>query len=424
MTLEARLAGASPIIYVEATSSDRAAAESAASTVAAAFRTDVNANREAAKQGTIDLTHKEIDTQLALLKTLPPGSSAASSITAAIGYLQGRISDIQADTSNQLQDLQLDAGVSSTKPSLLINAALGLIGGLILGCLAALVVAGVRDRLTSPAEVTERTGLTPLAEIRAGDAVAMRQSRVQALQRLANFLTRAGSAKPMIVAVTAPHATEGVAQVAFGLASLRATQGDRVLLMRTDLHRHDDADPGRPGVSDVLDGRAGELERMTVAGSNPNLHILPAGVAMSDPFELFTPARVEALVTQARGGVDLVIVETAPILDAAEAQTVCAASDATLLVVEAGKTKAGDATQASALLDDVGVAPLGAVLVADGVDLPTATEPERPIDDGTSAADPEATCRLPRTGAYEHADDEHVGKKLSALVRVGHVLRR
>jgi polysaccharide biosynthesis transport protein len=374
VTLQARLAGSSPIIYIEATSAESEVASSAATAMATAFRADVNENREASKKSTIDFTHSEIDLQRDLLRTLPPGSPEAASVTQGIASLQGRISDIQADTSNQLQDLQLSAGVASTAPNLVQNAGLGLVGGLILGCLAALAVGRIRDRIGTRSEVVERMGLEALASVRAGESVAARRSRTQALQRLANLLTRASEAKPMVVAVTAPRATRGVPQIAHAIAASRAAQGDRVLLVQTDLHRLDDSDPALSGVSDLLDGRRSSMDDLTRIDGDANLAVLPAGVALGDPFELFTPARVDALITQARRGVDLVVVETAPILDASETQTICGAADVALLVVQTRTTKALEGRDARSLLAEVGVDPFGVVLVDAGLTLPIALD--------------------------------------------------
>jgi hypothetical protein len=82
----------------------------------------------------------------------------------------------------------------------------------------------------------------------------------------------------------------------------------------------------------------------------------------TDPFALFAPARVDALLRRLSGLADLIVIEAPPVIEAAESQVICAAVDRTVLVLEEGTTRGSDGSRACELLAQVGASLLGAVL--------------------------------------------------------------
>ncbi|MGH3978651.1 MAG: hypothetical protein ACRDRZ_06575 [Pseudonocardiaceae bacterium] len=362
----ARTAAASPIVYIEAAAPNPDVAASAASAMAATFRDDVNENLRAGRDQAIEELSNEIAAERAELATVPDEGAESTLITSTILALQERIAAIQSDTSNQLQELQLDAGVSSSPPHPVQNVALGLVGGLILGCLAALAFAAVENRLATADEVRDQLGLDTLAVIPGGKSRSAARSRAQYLMRLANLVGLSDLPRPMTVAVTTPRATASTAQIAAAIAAYRAVQGEQTLLVEANLH--DEHHDHRAGVADFLDGPSGiGLDDVVVRGRIRNMQVMPAGHPSADPYALFSRDRFGDLVEHAKSIADLVVIESPPITEAAEGQVVCTTTDRVILVIEENTTRAADAVEACHLLEQVDATLLGVVITGSGV---------------------------------------------------------
>ncbi len=388
VTLAARTAAASPIVYIEAEASSHALAASAASTIATAFRDDVNENLRSSRTQAIEELRDEISAERAELATVPDDSAESSLITSTILDLQERVADIRSNNSNQLQVLQLDAGVAENAPNIVQNVALGLAGGLILGCLAALGFATAENRLATADEVRDQLGLDTLATIPGGRSQPAVQHRAQQLKRLANLVSLIDLPRPVAVAVTAARAAPSTSQVAQGIAAYRGSQGERTLLVKANLH--DQQQPRRPGVADFLAGPPGIGIDGVLDTPIPNMQVMPAGGPRADPYALFARDRFADFVEHAKTIADLVIIESPPINDAAEGQVVCATADRVVLVIEQNATRAADAAEATQLLDQVDATVLGVVMTEPGgtfeVPVPVSAsgpQPPAPIDDGT-----------------------------------------
>lgn len=368
-TFSARTAAASPIVYVEATALDPELATKAAATMATTFRDDVNKNLRAGRGRAIEELENQIATQRAQLATLPESSPEVSLITSTILALQDRIAAIQSDTTNQLQDLQLNAGVSSTSPALVQDLALAIVGGLILGCAAALGFAALENRLTTAHEVRDQLGLDTLAVVPGGSGPSARHASAERLKQLANIVSLSDLARPAVIAVMAPRGAASTAWIAEGLAFYRAIQNERTLLVQADLHgaaRTDKDGSGQgnpPGVADFLAGvdRAG-LDGLLLPGEHGHMQVMPPGTSSGDPYELFAPERFAVLVVRAKAVADLLVIQAPPITEAAEAQVICAAADRTILVIEESATRVTDAAEACRMLEQVEASILGVVI--------------------------------------------------------------
>ncbi|MEN0139110.1 MAG: hypothetical protein AAGC80_28425 [Rhodococcus sp. (in: high G+C Gram-positive bacteria)] len=376
VSFAASMAAASPILYIDATANDPEVAASSATAMAGAFRDDVNAVRFAGRAGTLEELKQQLDEQRASPEADP----------VAMAQLQDRITAIELDTTNELQDQQLAAGVSEDSPSLVRNAVLGLFGGLILGCVAALALDAVSKRLTTAADVRAKVGVDTLVEVPRGGKPRAEERREAQFRRLANIVGLADLPRPATLVVTAPRRTEGVAQVVQAIAEHRAIQSQRSVILRTDLHGSEHAtnvdEP--PGVADFLTAVtppaiAGFIQE-AAPGAVPEM---PTGRVYGDPYALFTRERFGNLLRHARGVAGMVVIEAPPITEAAEAQVICAAADAVLLVVERGTTRVPETAEACRLLGQVESRLLGAVIIDPrctrrGGPIPPSDEPDEP----------------------------------------------
>jgi len=385
VTFEARTGASSPIVYIDAQANDAQLAGSAATSLARTFREQVNAGVQAGADATIAALRTQLQAAQAALGSTVASDPQRTALSAQIESLQDEILQVQREAiGNQLKDLQLVPAVTSSMSNPVINAVLALVGGLILGIAAALALAGAENRLASAQEVRQRLGLDTLAVVGGGRGSDSRSvQRAEQLKGLANVVSLSDMSQPATLAVTAVRSSRLSAQVAEAVAFYRAQQGQRTLLIRADLDpgRHHPGYPGRPGLGEFLAGRPGmRLQPIVVRDALSGMLVLPAGTARDDPYSLFAPDRFVDVVEQAGRLADLVVIDAPPVIEAAEAQVICASADRTILVIEEGVTKVNDAMEARERLERVHVQLLGAVIgcSAEGQSLPRPSAPPAP----------------------------------------------
>jgi polysaccharide biosynthesis transport protein len=370
VTFLARAGATSPILYIEVAATDPSVASTMAPQLAEHFRNDVQAQANASRDQAIASLNQQVDEKRARLAELEGQSDERALIISEISDLQRRATDLQDDTTNQLIELQREAGVSAEEPSPILNGLLGFAGGLALGCAAALGLAAVRDRITSPEEVRDRLGLSTLGVVN-GHRRRDDQARAQRLESLAAAVSLSDLPRPATLAITSPRRTSLNTQVAEGIVYYQALQGTRTLLVRADLRNgasesQSNGATGATGatVASLLTGVTPRPPAPTeIAIGAARMLVLPAGAPLIyDPYALFAPARFDAMLRNLNGLADLIVIEAPPVNDAAESQIICAAVDRTVLVVEEGVTRADDASHARDVLTQVGASVLGAVI--------------------------------------------------------------
>lgn len=365
VSFAARISASSPLFYVEATAPDADLAVTSAGALAQTFLEDVNAGVRGGSETIVADLRNQIAALDGRLQNPAVTDQERLLLTQELLSVQGGINELQTGITNQLKNLYLSGGVTSTPPSVVLNAILALVGGLVLGVVIALALSSARNRLVTPHDVRERLGVETLAVIGGCETSAGRRLRAQQLKGLASAVGLSDLARPTALAITSPHATPVSSQVAEEVAAYRALQGERTLLVRADLdpaQRRSEYD-GRPGVGEFLAGRAGvELQPLAVAGRTSGMLVVPAGSSAEDPYSLFALDRCFDLVEQARRLADLVVIDVPPVIEAAEAQVLCAVADRTLLVVEEDVTHAADAIEARRRLDQVKATLLGVVI--------------------------------------------------------------
>ncbi|MGK7888386.1 MAG: GumC family protein [Leptolyngbyaceae cyanobacterium] len=156
-----------------------------------------------------------------------------------------------------------------------------------------------------------------------------------------------------IVMVASAVAGEGRSRTAANLAIATARAGNRVLLI--------DADLGNPsqhrvwncnndmGLRQLLDGNA-EVQA-AIKPITPNLSLLPSGQGLHDDLGTFNPKRLNQVFQQLAPRFDLILVDTAPITQMADASTLGTLVDATLMVVRLRQVKTIDLKTAKVLLE-------------------------------------------------------------------------
>ncbi|MFH5232751.1 hypothetical protein [Antrihabitans spumae] len=349
----AQFVSAGPLLYVQATATDAEVAREAAGKLAQTFIGEINGHLDASRQQTID------DMTTAFDKVWGPKLAADDpEADTALLQLQKEIDDLNGNQTNRLTILQTDSGTVAMPASKVIPLASGVVGGLVLGCVVALLLGARTRRLYTEADVAEKTGVRVLETIPVGGGGVDEERRQVRLRHLANIVAKSSAQSPAVVAVCPTTPGTVGSEVAFAIAQQRAIQGVHTVFVRANLR--DGAQDG-PGVAEFL-STPGALHVQRAAGP-AELDIVSQGETTGDPYGLFDRERVRELIGQAGDNADLVVVEAPPIASAAEGQVICDVADRTLLVLEAGRTTVEDVAEAIRVLEQMGGDVIGAVLV-------------------------------------------------------------
>lgn len=168
------------------------------------------------------------------------------------------------------------------------------------------------------------------------------------------------------IQVTSPAMSEGKTTTLVNLAVALASAGRRVVIVDGDLRRprvHEFFGvDGRTGFTSVLVGDAAGHEVLRPVVGVPGLVVVPCGPLPPNPAELLSRPKAQELLASLQGKVDLVLVDSPPVLPVSDAVALSTKVDGTLMVVSAKKTKRNQLVRALELLNQVDANVIGTVL--------------------------------------------------------------
>jgi len=286
----------------------------------------------------------------------------ANALTAQIGLLQQKLADVSASTTVSAGATLGPAPLpeSPARPRTMLNAAVALFAGLLLGFAVAAAQEYAYDRIRGPKELQARLGVLVLGLIPASGRKRDRTDATglitigdpgsfgaEAFRRLrTNFLSAARDAGARSVLVTSAHPREGKTSVAANLAVALAAAGKRVVLVSADLRRPTleemfgvtggvgfvDVLRDSVSLSDALRDSGVENLRLCGGGSRSSVPVVMAGpgaygrspvaalarssgLTPSGPAELIGSDRAARVIEEiARDLADFVLVDAPPLL--------------------------------------------------------------------------------------------------------------
>jgi len=145
-----------------------------------------------------------------------------------------------------------------------------------------------------------------------------------------------------IVVVTSPSPAEGKSFAAVNLALAEAQlAGNLTLLCDFDFRRpivhHLFQTDRNPGITDYLQGKCQVHEAMRRV-ADTNLFMMPAGETVINPLELLNLKKVKELLDHLSSLFNWIILDTPPLLFAADANLLSTLCHGTILVVRIGTT--------------------------------------------------------------------------------------
>ena len=249
------------------------------------------------------------------------------------------------------------------------NTGLAIVVALLLATGLVLVLDRMDRRVRDPEELEHLAG-TPLLGIVPTSAFPRRRSArnvPEAFQTLRTSLTYFNIDRPVeTVIVISPLQGDGKTTVATHLARAVAWAGNDVALLDLDLrhpqaHRRLGCEAG-DGVASLLVGKKRIDEVLVdVEVDAGRLQLVPAGEPPPNPSELISSQRMRSLLIQLSVRMDLVIIDTPPALEVADAIPLLEQVSGVILVARLGRTSRDAIQRLSAVISAAGGKLLGVV---------------------------------------------------------------
>lgn len=189
--------------------------------------------------------------------------------------------------------------------------------------------------------------------------------QVEALRALRSQLALRWRSEYKHLAVVPAAAGQGASRIAANLAVVFSQMGARTLLIDADMraprqHMLFQLEDAR-GLSDILAGHAGTE---VIQGVHPlkNLFVLPAGTEPPNPLELLARPALSRVLGSAGEQFEVVIIDTPPARECADAQAVCARTGNALVVARRHHARIADVQDLKQQLTVAGAEAVGAVL--------------------------------------------------------------
>ncbi|MDJ0927262.1 MAG: polysaccharide biosynthesis tyrosine autokinase [Gammaproteobacteria bacterium] len=170
---------------------------------------------------------------------------------------------------------------------------------------------------------------------------------------------------PRTVLFTSALPGEGKTTIASCMATAESNAGRRVVLIDADIRQpecHDLTGVDRePGLTNLLAGDA-SLNDVLATSEWSGLHVIAAGTPSPNAPNLLGSRRMKALLAKLVERYDLVIIDSPPVMAAADSRILCTLADATVLVARWGKTRRQNARLAVRQLQAAGARLAGGLL--------------------------------------------------------------
>lgn len=216
---------------------------------------------------------------------------------------------------------------------------------------SAAVVADPGPNLTGLLEQAREVPFRTAPDALLIDATRPHEAPMEEFRTLRTRLNHLKTLQPIhSVVVTSPSPAEGKSLSAANLALAQShLAGNTTLLADFDFRRpvvHTLFGIDRsPGITDYLLGRA-ELGQIIRRVTGTNLYLMPAGEAVINPLELLNLREVKYLLDRLPSVFNWIVLDSPPLLFAADANLLSTLCHSTLLVVRIGHTTIDSVTRA------------------------------------------------------------------------------
>jgi succinoglycan biosynthesis transport protein ExoP len=262
-----------------------------------------------------------------------------------------RYNELNAEAGVQSNNLTIvdraQATVEPSWPKWPLNIAVGLIVGALLSVLFIIVREQLFDVVRSADDVRNRLRLALLGIIPATDNVgeeitdpkSVTSEAFSSMRTSLSLVSDHGI--PKSIMFTSSQAGEGKSSTCYALGTSFARLGMKVLIIDVDLRRPNAHNffgiKNDRGTSDVLSGQT-KINDVIVSNPQSDVDILPAGKISPNPTELVMGGLLQTMIEDATAQYDVVLIDSAPVLGIADALILSSKVEATIFVIESGRT--------------------------------------------------------------------------------------
>lgn len=308
--------------------------------------------------------------------------AAADLANAVSGHAVELLDSLNADAQEGASTVQAQVVRSArpdpdpTFPRPLLNYAVALLLGLLLGPLVAVVAQSLNTKVQGRRDLERLLPDVPLLGAIPADGATHQyplitqaiahSPRVEAFRTLrTNLQFLDATHAPRSVVVTSSIAGEGKTSVAVNLALTLAEAGVQVCLVEADLRRprvtHYLGLVEGAGLTSVIINQA-DIDDVLQAGAHPGLSVLACGPIPPNPSELLASPRAAEIFGELAERFEMVIIDATPLLPVTDGSILAALADGTLLVVAEGDATSDHVKAAVKMLASVNARLLGLVL--------------------------------------------------------------
>ena len=364
------------LIQLRVTGDSPSQARRLASDIAQAFVRTVQkgaAEATSRQQAAIQSQITSLSSQIGALT--PPKNAAdadrLASLKAARTFLTQQLAALVASGIVRGSSVQISGPPTASSSPIRPRPVLNALAGVLLGLLAGLGLAWLRTRLDrgfhSANEAERLLNVPTLASIPVRRPFSQEDAIVgEAFDVLrANLAFLSLERNQRVITFSSYNPREGKTSVVEGLAYAAVRGGMSVLVIDGDVRTqtlsqrlgHADA----PGLTSALVGMA-RLDRALVE-IEPGLTLLPAGPAPPNPPSLLSSIGMRDLIAELREQHSLIIIDSPPVANLADASILAAVSDGVVLVARVGVTARADLPAAAANLRHSPTPLIGAVVL-------------------------------------------------------------
>lgn len=321
----------------------------------------------------------EVVIQIAVLDEHP--AMAARIANAIADSLAATVSSIETPLNGEASPVKISTvqrGTYSLKPETpkpLLNLALGLLIGLVIGVGVAVLRESLDIKIRSVKDLETVGEANVLGGIAFDPAFAKnplivhehpKSRRAEAFRQLRTNIefVEAAQTKNSVV-VTSAIPGDGKTTTICNLAIALAQSGKKVLLIDCDLRKPKVSRymglEGSVGLTTYLIGKV-PLQDVIQNWGKINLHVLPAGKVPPNPSELLGSANMQNLLTYLEGQYDIILIDSAPLLPVTDAAVLSRITGGVAVVVSVGKTTNPQLRAAVGHLTNVGGTVLGFIM--------------------------------------------------------------
>lgn len=284
--------------------------------------------------------------------------------------LDAAVSPVRITTTREATVPQQQAS-----PDVVVNTAIGLVLGLLVGVGTAVLRTTLDTRVRSESDLAKLTDRPILGSVKfdpetpqdplaiLSQPQSLRAEAIRGLRTNLQFIN--APSRPRSIVVTSSLPGEGKSTTAANLALAMADAGSHVVLVDGDLRRPTIAKvlgiEGGVGLTTALIGRV-EIDAVVQRFGTTSLDVIAAGEIPPNPSELLGSAQMRDILGALTDSYDIVIIDSAPLLPVTDGAVLSKLTDGVLLVVGAHTAHSQQVSAAIATLEKVGSRILGLVV--------------------------------------------------------------